>query len=57
MRSREDEFERLVEHGGCGGKWAEFLVPEDAQTDLLSDDSQPASPGEGVRCEGVRCEV
>ena len=46
MAAHEDQFELLRAEGGKEGRWAEYLVPEDMQNELPSDDSQPQSPGE-----------
>lgn len=45
VAGREDQFELLRAEGGKEGRWAEYLVPEDMQNELPSDDSQPQSPG------------
>lgn len=48
VATHEDQFELLRAEGGRGGEWAEYLVPEDLQSELPSDESQPQSPCQGA---------
>ena len=48
VSSRGESFDSLRSEGGREGKWGEYLVPDDMQSELPSDDSQPQSPGQSA---------
>ena len=44
VTAHKNEFDLLCREGGQGSQWGDYLVPEDTQNNLPSDDSQPQSP-------------
>ena len=45
VAAHEGQFKLLWVEGGREGQWAEYLIPEDMQNELPSDNSQLQSPG------------